>query len=308
MIKRTSALLIGFCLGLIALALPIMVQADPPSGAEEGNLLDDGLSPAERWQKGVRVFGVFDLQDPLRCSQVAARNNLGTTGFPPDQVLGQNVMGAPITARGFAATQRSVLEAALDELKAHGDKDVVGRHICTGLGSFGERGANAVSLEAGYIVSDPRIVNLINALPNRTMFSLDMIVVHELAHQFQYWYGNPFKNDSRVRRSELAADCVAASLIAVRWTQSWTLQFAADGVVAASVAVGDLEYQGRGHHGTPVEREIAAVQGVNMALQQLRDGTRLGSRQLLAQCNAFVAERDASQGPNWKKETAPTSP
>lgn len=262
---------------------------------------DDDLSPSERFDKGIKTTGVFDVNDPAACSQAALKRIVGGGILPNDKVLGKNALGGEITAGGYAAQMRTILQQAMDQLKATGDTVVTEHHLCVGLGDFGETGPNAVAVKVGYIFADPRLTDLINALPDRTMFSLDMFWVHELSHHLQYWNGTPFEKDARDRRNELAADCAASALVAARWTEAFALKSAADGVVAAAVRVGDYDFEGKGHHGTPAERKAAATHGVQIVLDARTAGTKLPtSKLLLDDCNAYIQKRDKATGPNWK--------
>ncbi len=270
-------------------------------GASGAQGLKEDLTPDERAAVGDTTYGVFDIADPARCPPAAVKRFILAGLIAPETDLGKNALGQPITAKGYAENMRQTLQRALDQLKANGDTVAASRHLCVGLADFGDKGPNAISMRKGYIVADPRLTNLVNSLPDRTMFSLDMFWVHELAHQLQYWNGNPFEKDARDRRTELAADCAASAIVAMRWSEPFALKDAADGVVAAAVSVGDLAHESSGHHGTPVERRAAARAGVDAVLAARTRGARLPTgKELLGTCNGYIVARDKASGPNWK--------
>lgn len=256
-------------------------------------------SPAERAAAGDRTSGVFLLDDAAHCSPEAVKRIIKLPLLPAEREVGKTKDGTPVTAAGQNGLIRDILKGVLDQLVKNGDEVVAGRHICVGLADYGAKGPNASSLGYGYVLADPRLMDKINALPNRTMFSIEMFWVHELAHQLQYWHVTPLLEDKSVRRLELAADCMASALIAMRWTDPAALKSAREGVVAAAVSVGDFNFESKGHHGTTVERRTAAWAGLDVILAARTAALAPTSKSIHDACTTFVVERDKKWGDSW---------
>lgn len=174
-----------------------------------------------------------------------------------------------------------------------------------GMMDYAAQGANATSFYVGYITIDPRVVSDMMNLQVRSVFSSSQVIVHEFAHQLQYWYGNPFIGDNTVRRTELVADCTAAALHALRWAGLFQTKLTEEtwntiepGIISAVVSEGDYEINNPNHHGTPQERGIAAEVGAGLVKNFIKSGNSnagITGPTILGNCNQFVGTFDWSK-------------
>lgn len=255
------------------------------------SLLDNGMSPAARYNAGQRMTGAYDVNQSFYCSQAAAKS----TGFYSShktfaadgkirtigQMTQQAVDGFNDAFRLFALTQ---------------DPVVKGHHICVGFYFEKEAGAmgNAEATLEGYIKFDPRLLSYIYSLPTnlRNQLSEKFIYFHEFAHQLQFWNHDPITFAAlegripTVRPVELAADCVASAML---WRDvrgnTWSDAKNQNAILNAAEAVGDFEVLNSSHHGKPLERRQAVQAGFRVASQALFAQT---SAFLIQACNAEV--------------------
>ena len=128
---------------------------------------------------------------------------------------------------------------------------------------------------------DPRIA----ALPDKIVFGdgvlmfLDWaglgdvgpraVMAHEFAHHIQYEIGSfdegPSDPAEATRRTELMADAMATYFLVHKKGEAINKKRAVDALLT-SYSVGDCAFDSPGHHGTPLQRERAALWGANLAL------------------------------------------
>lgn len=226
---------------------------------------------------------IVDPLSSLRCIG-AANSAFGSAGYQPNAgVLVSN--GTLFAAMTLDATISDRANKALAPLLAAGDGDLPNRHVCVGMYPF--QTFNAFSSPAGAIGIDPSVHREFNeTLKERTMASFDQVILHELAHQFQFWYGNSFLSDANVRRSELTADCIGSALNGLLWRQSslYGWEQVRAGVIESARQVGDAQFEDQKHHGTRIERMQAAWAGINLV-----EKTKLTSAKgLLLQCEMNI--------------------
>ncbi len=223
---------------------------------------DAGRAPSEEFKAGAQQAGIFSVYDPLYCSQSAKRAHL-------PQLTEGDVNGLP------AAQQirliNGILSRAYNILALVGDRSLRSRHVCTGFyNDVSAENGNAKSMTLGYMIFDFRLIRHVYDLPEkmRSNWALDFIALHEFAHQLQFWNNDEvtlkaLKGEASARKSELGADCVAASLLTMMNTELsrdlFTISF--QGVLGTASALGDYGVHLPGHHGTPYERQQAAEFG-----------------------------------------------
>jgi hypothetical protein len=271
---------------LILLGLVVTPFALPESRAQTLKPLDHGLTPLER---SAFEAGVFAAHDFTKCSIRARVEKVNLPDLIPAE---QNI---PIGLRAIPASKLNVglvdtIQKAIQLfVDMRNDRDLRTKNLCVGLYNFGE--INAFSHVDGYLFFDPSLLDhFLAGFNDRTMLSLDMVVYHELAHQFEFWYGDAFENDATYKRSELTADCVAAYINAALYRfrfgeEGWNLS--KKGILKAVESIGDFQYENRNHHGTPAERYKSAQLGIEIAESRL--SPFMTSRQVLNACQAQVA-------------------
>jgi hypothetical protein len=267
-------------------------------GAGDAAAPDDpalASSPLARFLAGDRTFGVFSIHD-ARCAAdgwnaTAPRLGLANSELlPPSAVL----VGTDVTVGGMTGLVVDELAAIFAALAAFGDSDVDGHHVCVvpaaGVGV-------ALSTGNGYIAFEPAaIVQMNEVIPDaeRSMYSSTVAFAHELAHQLQFWYGDPFDGDKSVRRTELAADCMGSAFVALTQPSGWIMDEVERGAAGALQAYADLKFRSKLHHGTRVDRGKMAREGVAMVKRAREGGPALGVARLKHGCEAAVRAWDAS--------------
>lgn len=295
----------------LALALAFSLGAGSAYGA-------DDATPAERHAQGrSRVLGAARVYDATHCPPAALQKigltparlvAPGTHLFRWSAQLGGTNFFHDYTATTYTDTVMvSAIDKAMGKLQRSGDRELDGRYVCAGLYDYGELNARAYS--AGYILADTRLALKAKNSINDGTFVSDFPVLHELAHQFQFWTRDATLSEATMRRAELGADCVAGSLIALIHPRFLSFVESSDEAEASRLgqAFGDYSYFEKGHHGTPYERWSAVRDGIGLLKDwQARKGlkgddyTGLSSKLLLFRCNTLIAQRDRDQGPDWK--------
>lgn len=254
-------------------------------------------SPLERYLAGDRTFGVFPIADAARCdapswSATAAALGMGDSVLlPPGTVL----VGTTVTVGAMTGGIVDDLGAILVALRDAGGSDIDGHHVCVvpaaGVGV-------ALSTGNGFIAFEPAAILQMNDLipdAERTMYSASVAFAHELAHQIQYWYGNPFADDKSVRRTELAADCMGSAFVAMTRPSGWIMDEVERGAVGALQAYADLKFRSKAHHGTRYDRARMAHDGIGVVAASRRDAATLDLATIKNACEAAVLAWDASQ-------------
>jgi len=276
----------------VAIFLTITVSLAHAFEPKVGAILNDNnLTPSDRFHLGIREQGAQDINNPLHCSLQAARRVLGPAIIPNEALLSGIGAKPNVEASFFVDGIQRSINRAIEALVSLGDREILERRVCVGLYNWGEMNARSYSL--GYILVDPIAIKEMWNLPDRTMFSDHQVYLHEFAHQLQYWYGNPFQGEPTVRRSELAADCVASALLHVAWRglDMNMMSMAALGMIASAESVGDNHTTSPHHHGTAEERKRAVVAGkslVDAHFTLVPGGKGLTSRRILERCNYMV--------------------
>ena len=126
------------------------------------------------------------------------------------------------------------------------------------------------------------------------MYSVTVAFAHELAHQIQYWYGDPFDGDKTVRRTELAADCMGTTFVAMTQPDGWIMGQVEKGAVGALQAYADLKFRSKGHHGTRVDRGRMAQGGIALVAASRQGGAALDLGVIKNGCEEAVRAWDAS--------------
>lgn len=264
---------------LIFVTLPLVAQLRG---------LDDGQTPRQRLSQGVSEGFAHSYHDEQKCSQRAFNALFDTKKkIYPFSILTEFGNQPVVRAESFITSLVNTLNKALSVLYRNGDQDILNHRICTGLYNYGE--VNARSYQEGYILVDAKVIKMMWDLPNRSSFSDSQVYLHELAHQFQYWHGNQFQEDKTSRRTELAADCVGSALLWLSWQglSQDILSMESLGVIAASESVGDFDVTNPDHHGTPLERMQASLNG-----QEISKTLFLTSKKLLRLCEAKISGKN----------------
>lgn len=325
--RRRSALAL-LLVAAPAIAKPAAPPPPPPAPpANAAALSGDDLareilrrSPAGQHEAGVRRSGVYDLRDAKTCSRWSVETILARFRNPPqptllapgDLVLDRDApkgtLSAPMDLAGLSSTIRRDITIAWDMLRLGGDKLVNGRHVCVGLASYAQ--ANAESSAIGFMLFDPQLYYDLNKYKSRSMRTGMAIVLHEFAHQLQFWTDEPFQKDkladgeSYARRSELQADCVAAALVSVtavefKSPRIWPVSRA--GVLTAFRELGDFDIWKSGHHGLPNERDLAAEYGVRLVEERAAKSKlyTFAAPWALDQCRQMIERMDKKHGTPW---------
>ncbi|MGK5081760.1 hypothetical protein WDW37_00520 [Bdellovibrionota bacterium FG-1] len=164
---------------------------------------------------------------------------------------------------------RKILARAIDPFIARGDLWASTHRTCVVMVS--QKSPNIHSSSNGFILIDPntwiQINQSIQSMSKKTDSSLmiNFVLLHEMAHQMQYWESNLFRDDETKKRIELTADCTGAALLNLSYGRSLPLilrNSMLDGVFDAAFSIGDNNSEEPSHHGTPAERRTAARAGV----------------------------------------------
>lgn len=274
------------------------VDASSPAVAAEADAApaSPGKSPVEKWLAGDRTFGVFSVHD-TRCDLASWNATAPRLGLADAVVLPPTATLAGTTISVGAMTGGIVdeLAAIFTVLRDFGDSDLDGQHVCVvpaaGVGV-------ALSTGNGYIAFEPAaIVQMNDLIPDaeRSMYSSSVALAHELAHQLQFRYGDPFDGDKTVRRSELAADCMGSAFVALTQPSGWIMDEVARGAAGALQAYADLKFRSKHHHGTRADRGRMAKAGIELVEKSRKGGPKLGLATLKRGCEQAVRDWDASQ-------------
>ena len=253
-------------------------------------------APLERWLAGDRTFGVYSVHDAAHCdvaSWTATAPALGLADsivLPPATVL----VGTTVTVGAMTDGVVADLQQIMVALRAAGGSDIDGHHVCVVPGA----GVGvALSTGGGFIAFEPAAILAMNELipdAERSMYSVTVAFAHELAHQLQYWYGDPFADDKTVRHTELAADCMGTAFVAMAQPDGWIMAEVERGAVGAPQAYADLRFKSASHHGTRVDRGRMAHDGIAMVEAARRGGPALDLGTIKEGCEAAVRAWDAS--------------
>ena len=153
----------------------------------------------------------------------------------------------------------------------------------------------------GYLLFDYKVSQKLYALPDhkRSFWVYHFLIYHEFAHQLQFW-----NNDIEVRKTlkrmqnsktpELAADCVAGALLRLLNLNlnDTIFETSFKGVLGATEALGDFHRTSYSHHGTPLDRTLAASFGsgfINKNKKLIQQNRfHISSGHLIHTCNQFV--------------------
>ncbi len=282
----------------------LMLTSFASTGFSQSMLVDDGLSPLQRFESGYRISGVYNANSILYCSPQAQRTHIPQL-LPDLYVLKQLPSGALLTTQNQIQNYNNLIKRALDTLSEQNDVATLNKHICTGF--YIDRDShigNALSFIHGYLIFDYKMIEHLFSLPDekRTFWVEDFLVLHELAHQLQYWNNDgevlkTLNGEQSAKRPELAADCAAGALIKLMNLdlplELYTLSFS--GVENAAELIGDDAIDDPTHHGLPDERRQAVRYGSDMitALRPfIKNKTlKVSSRYILDNCNQFVRDQ-----------------
>ncbi len=337
--RLLRSLLVSGLLLCTVLAVGVRAQPANPNVARSLAILELGrknrqpLSPMEKYQQGVHFFGAFNVHDAAVCNQAAADRWVGKEWIDDAEVLFRRDDGARITTGDLVARFVPPLNFLMVRLVVNGDAvlspnppasllGLIGkstlepdwtyaRHLCFGLYDFSE--TNAVSYYPGYIAFEPQLFLDFQNNPRANRLSLHAVVVHEFAHQLQYWNRDPYTLDKNLlrissRQSELTADCMAGALLTMyalhprnEGIPEWA-GVSIEGLLAVTDLFGDYAFAEPDHHGTPFERTTAAQHGVVMARDYIngRGMAGLTSAYMLNECNGFILRTDAQAGTPWQ--------
>lgn len=270
-----------------------LTQAPPaPTGTAPAAT---AASPIEKFLAGDRTFGIFAL-DQAPCERAAwdataaALGAAATVVYRPDEAVAETTFTAGAIAGGVIGDLQKIFVALRDA----GGTDLDGQHVCV----VAARGIGpGLSTSNGFIAFDPADVLEMNDLipdDTRTMYSTTVIYAHELAHQLQYRYGNPFQDERTVRRTELAADCMGTAFAAMTQPDGWIMDEVEKGAVGALQTFADLKFASTLHHGTPVDRGRMARYGIGLVATARKQGQALDLATIKAGCELAVRGWDAS--------------
>jgi len=293
------------CAFILSESLCVIFAQAPAKSAPSKNIWDtidtllrvpeDGLTPAQRFKQGIHTPGIAFVTDSNVCSQVAAKRL-----FP--KILQKNqVVTLSEPSRSFSVPEKISVSEVLDRahlelglllLHFYGNNDPISkdRSICIGLANFDK--PNAVSHEEGYIIADPRILFDVRKRTKFGDFSDRVIFLHEFAHQIQFWSANPFGADKTVRRTELAADCMASAFLVLLWAKPGEDHgITEQGLHEVAASIGDFSAEAN-HHGTPKERGAAATWGTNFILSRKKElFMKISVTEIWNACNEYVRKQ-----------------
>ncbi len=255
-----------------------------------------GRSPAEKFAADERVFGIYPIHDAARCDLASWEATAAALGVAGAVVLdrGTGVGTAKVTVGGMTDGVVADLTPILTALRDAGGTDIDGHHVCIvpamGVGV-------ALSTSNGFIAFEPAAILEVNDLvpdAERSMYSVVVIFAHELAHQLQFWYGDPFEGDKSMRRTELAADCMGATLVAMTQPDGWIMAEVERGVVGGLQAYADVKFRSVMHHGTRVDRGRLAHAGIGLVATSRTQARPLDLAAIKRECERAVRDWDAS--------------
>lgn len=248
-------------------------------------------SPQEKFNAGIYYSGAFAVNQVPQCNPQAVLRLVGPKLLTEESQI--KFANNRLVSIGFYNKSLAFdINQILERLVKAGDKDITKRHICVGAYDYGYV-VNAISYSVGFILYDPKLVLYMNEeLVSRSMYSMRQVLYHELAHQFQYWYGSIYSQDSTERRGELVADCVGAALsgLELEGLSEDLYKISAEGVVQAVSTLGDFESKSKHHHGTPTERAKSAREGLAVVKNKstyLNLAGELTAKSLLRRCEKF---------------------
>lgn len=256
---------------------------------------EDGLTPAQRFKRGIYTPSIAVVTDSNACSQVAVRR-LFPKILQKNQVVTMRnpnkVFSDPEKMSVSEVLDRANLELSLllSHFYANDDPISKNRSICIGLATMGK--PNAISLDEGYIMADPRILFDVRQRTKFGDFSDRVIFLHEFAHQIQFWSADPFAADKTVRRTELTADCMASAFLVLLWAKPGEdHQMTEQGLREVAASIGDYSAE-EGHHGTPKERGAAATWGTNFILSRKKElFMKISVTEIRNACNEYVRKQ-----------------
>lgn len=265
------------------------------------NGLDSGLSPLESHINGSKITGAYNTHDILHCSQ-SAKNKYIPQALPDNYIL---KMISPLQSLSVGTSLKEInriINQTLNTLNQQNDPTIENKYVCTGFYIETETpGGNALSLGHGYLIFDYTLIHNLYSLPDdkRSYWAFDFLVLHEFAHQLQYWVNDPeviksFKGEQTSKIPELAADCVAGALLRLTYIgyDNELFQASFRGVTGSSEFLGDYNTQSQHHHGTPSERMSAVQYGAQMMSNQrvsiMAKLTKVSSQGLINSCNQYV--------------------
>lgn len=273
------------------------------SSSAFAQLIDDGLSPYERYSQGFQISGAYNADNMLYCSSNAKAKHI-PQALSGDTVLKTLTGFNALTVKAEVEQVNSIINRALNTLNFFGDTTTQNRYVCVGFyEDKGNHMGNALSLVHGYLIFDFKLIENLYSLPDdkRTFWVHNFLVLHEFAHQLQYWNEDEevlktLKGEQNAKNPELAADCTAAALLKLMNLglpqEIYNLSF--QGVMGAAELLGDFDKDHPSHHGTPVERQLAASYGSGY-ISTLKDELSnaritISSKSILRACNKFVKE------------------
>lgn len=253
-----------------------------------------GTSPLERWLAGDRTFGVFAIDD-ARCDAAAWPVTAAAIGLGGAEIQPRaRALGGVATVGSMTDGVVTDLAAIFTALRDFGDSDIDGHHVCIVPSS---NVGVALSTGSGFIAFVPDAIIAMNDLipdSERTMYSATVAFAHELAHQLQFWYGDPFSGDKTARRTELAADCMGTAFVAMTHPDGWIRDEVEKGAAGALQAYADLKFASKSHHGTRVDRGHMAHEGIALVAAAQGGGAALGVGPIKLGCEQAVRAWDAS--------------
>lgn len=281
-------------------SLCLVLVSAPTLHAQALGLLDDGLSPLQRYINGAKISGVYKAENALYCSP-QAKNKFIPDALPESAILFQS--GSTAVTAGVALNEiNRIVRQALGTLNFYGDSATTDKYLCTAF--YQDRDShtgNAKSHVHGYMIFDYNLLQFLNALPdeNKSMWIYDFLVLHEFAHQLQYWNGDiemqkSLSGEQSSKISELAADCTSAALLKLTNLKISHKDFMQlfKGATGVASLLGDFAKEDRSHHGTPVERTFATSFGVGYINSLVGVDGRLtesiSSLKILNACNQFA--------------------
>ena len=264
-------------------------------------ILDDGLTPAERFETGQMMSGSFSASNVLMCSQSALKQKLDKPLLSDNTLLS---LSPYLTVKDQLSLINELINSALDLMTRELDISVMGRHVCTGFyNELESHIGNALSYDRGYIIFDFKLIQNLYSQEVRSFWMLDFLVFHEFAHQLQYWNNDLELIKTRQglqnsRKIELAADCVAGALLGLKYRNRYTPEDYSStfsGLVGASKLLGDYNKNHPSHHGTPLERIMAIRYGSDLSKgsSNLSSEQNHNSTYLFSKCYDFIESLDS---------------
>ena len=263
--------------------------------------LDLGLTPAERFQRGLQETGIQNGYDPQFCSILAAARlvrKMPNNGRPINVVPGNSKFAmdskTAYSARQLTEGYRQVLSRILTPFIASGDPYAAQHRTCLVLIDGAK---NIISDPNGFIFIDPTMLDIhLKNFPAHqdSSLGLALVLTHEFSHQLQFWFADIFNSASSLKWTELVADCTGAALVHNSYAEQMPLLL--QGISLENMATfaglfGDNEISDRTHHGTPEERSMAVRGGVEFMTTWHKnhpDGQGLTLRRVLSYCGMMT--------------------